>query len=146
MAAMIRAVAPRDASAWASMRSCLWPDADPAELAREASAFLDGVPSATVHAVFVASEDEVPPVGFIELAVRAFSEGCVSSPVPHVEGWYVQPSARGRGIGRRLIEAAEAWSRALGFSELASDTEIHNTASLSAHEACGFAEIERLIV
>jgi GNAT superfamily N-acetyltransferase len=107
MAAMIRAVAPRDASAWASMRSCLWPDADPAELAREASAFLDGVPSATVHAVFVASED-VPPVGFIELAVRAFSEGCMSSPVPHVEGWYVQPSARGRGIGRRLIEAAEA--------------------------------------
>jgi aminoglycoside 6'-N-acetyltransferase I len=106
--------------------------------------FLDGVPSATVHAVFVASED-VPPVGFIELAVRAFSEGCMSSPVPHVEGWYVQPSARGRGIGRRLIEAAEAWSRALGFSELASDTEIHNTASLSAHEACGFAEIERLI-
>ena len=127
------------------MRARLWPDADPAELAREARAFFDCVQAATVQVVFVAAEDGAAPVGFIELAVRAFSDGCVSSPVPHIEGWYVEPPARGRGIGRRLIEAAEAWSRAHGFSELASDTDVDNTASLRAHEACGFAEVERLI-
>ena len=66
-------------------------------------------------------------------------------PVVHIEGWYVEPTARGRNVGRALMHAAEEWARVRGFSELASDTEIGNEASLSAHERCGFQEVERRI-
>ncbi|MGZ3503552.1 MAG: GNAT family N-acetyltransferase [Vulcanimicrobiaceae bacterium] len=117
---MIRPVEVRDADAWAVMRGHLWPDADAASLARETR-------------------------GFVEVALRQFSDGCDSMPIPHIEGWYVEPSARGNGVGRRLMSAAEIWASSLGFKEIASDTEIHNEASLRAHQACGFEEVDRLI-
>lgn len=127
------------------MRARLWPDAGAAELAAEARAFVGGKAAPTLDEAFIAEDRAAAPIGFLELAVRAFSDGCTSMPVPHIEGWYVEPSARGNGAGRRLMEAAEAWARARGFSELGSDTEVHNEGSLRAHEACGFAEVERLI-
>ena len=134
---------PADAGAWAAMRAKLWPDAD-AELAREAQAFAAGFPLPNVSAVFIADRGDVP-VGFLELALRSFSDGCESMPVPHIEGWYVERDARGQGVGKALMLAAETWSRERGFTEIASDTEIHNDASLRAHERCGFEEVERLI-
>ena len=141
---MIRSFAPSDTGAWAAMRARLWPHAG-AELRREAEQFAGGTPLPFVSAVFVAEDASRAPVGFLELALRSFSDGCESMPVPHVEGWYVEPAARGKGFGRALIQAAEEWSRARGYAELASDTEIDNAASLRAHEACGFDEVERLI-
>jgi aminoglycoside 6'-N-acetyltransferase I len=141
----VRAVRAADADAWARMRARLWPDADVAELAREANDFVAGGHATIVAAAFVAEDGDAIPVGFVEIAVRAFSDGCDSMPVPHVEGWYVEPSARGCGVGRRLMAAAEAWARARGFVELASDTELHNDASRHAHAACGFEEVDRLI-
>lgn len=142
---LIRPIEARDVDAWAVMRGRLWPGEDAAELAREARAFVAGLKETMLAAAFLAEDDEASPLGFVELALRAFSDGCDSMPVPHLEGWYVEPLARGRGVGRGLIAAAEAWARARGFKELASDTEVHNGASLLAHEACGFEEVDRLI-
>ena len=142
----IRPIEARDVAAWAAMRGRLWPSAEAADLAREAQAFAAGSAGAGLDAAFVANGDEEPgAVGFLELSVRAFSDGCDSMPVPHVEGWYVEPSARRRGVGRALMRAAEEWAVARGFSELASDTEVHNVASADAHERCGFEEVDRLI-
>ena len=126
------------------MRAALWPDATASDLAADTHAFVRGVPMPAIEAVFIADEGDAA-VGFLELAVRPFSDGCESMPVPHVEAWYVEPQARGRGIGRALMAAAEGWATSRGFTELASDTEIDNVASLRAHVRCGFAEIERLI-
>jgi aminoglycoside 6'-N-acetyltransferase I len=126
------------------MRAKLWPDAG-AELARETGAFSRGLTVPNITAVFIAEDELRAAVGFLELALRSFSDGCESMPVPHVEGWYVEPKARGKGVGRALMQAAEDWSTARGFSELASDTELENPASLLAHERCGFQEVERLI-
>jgi aminoglycoside 6'-N-acetyltransferase I len=67
----------------------------------------------------------------------------VSSPVPFVEGWYVEPAWQRRGIGRALIEAAEARAREAGCTELASDAELDNTDGIAAHRAVGFDEVER---
>lgn len=140
----IRAVRPEDAQTWLALRSRLWPSADPAELAAQCTAFIDGYEVPTIAAVFLA-EDEGATIGFLELAMRSFSDGCDSMPVPHVEGWYVEPFARGRGVGRALMQAAEDWARAHGFAELASDTEPWNEASIAAHARFGFEETERLI-
>ena len=142
---IVRPIEAGDAAAWTEMRAKLWPDADLAELERETAAFLTGGASSLVSVVFIADLGVSERIGFLELAIRAFSDGCDSAPVPHVEGWYVKEHARGRGIGRELMQAAENWARDRGFVELASDTEIHNESSLRAHEACGFEEVERLI-
>lgn len=142
---MIRPIEARDADAWKLMRARLWPDADVVELTRETHAYIAGSAETIIAAAFLAEDDRAIPLGFLELAVRAFSDGCDSMPVPHVEGWYVEPFARGRGVGRELMRAAEDWARTHGFTELASDTEVHNIASQHAHEACGFEEVDRLV-
>jgi len=139
----VRELQPAESGAWAAMRAKLWPGAD-AELARECMAFVGGIPLPHIAAVFIAQDAGIA-VGFLELALRSFSDGCQSMPVPHVEGWYVEPRARNKGAGRALMLAAEAWSLQRGYSELASDTEIDNAASLRAHQRCGFTEVERLI-
>jgi aminoglycoside 6'-N-acetyltransferase I len=141
---LIRFARRDDADRWALLRSRLWRSADPSELAAEAHDFASGKTIPTIAAVFIA-EEETTAVGFLELAVRSFSDGCKSMPVPHVEGWYVEPFARGKGVGRALIESAEDWARERGFTELASDTEPWNERSIAAHARCGFRETERLV-
>ena len=143
---MIRAATFEDVESWSILRSRLWPDAPIGEHRLEARAFLLGEANSALSAVFLVNE--AAPLlsrGFIELSLRAYSDGCDSTPVPHVEGWYVEPAARGRGLGRALMSEAECWARNHGYFELASDTEIGNDASLRAHFRCGFKETERLI-
>ncbi|MBV8343573.1 MAG: GNAT family N-acetyltransferase [Candidatus Eremiobacteraeota bacterium] len=141
---LIHAVRAADVATWALLRSKLWRSADASELAAEAHDFVAGKAIPTIAAVFIA-EEGTTAVGFLELAVRSFSDGCDSMPVPHVEGWYVEPFARGKGAGRALMDAAEGWARERGFTELASDTEPWNERSIAAHARCGFRETERLV-
>ena len=141
---LIHAVRAADVATWALLRSKLWRSADASELAAEAHDFVAGKAIPTIAAVFIA-EEGTTAVGFLELAVRSLSDGCDSMPVPHVEGWYVEPFARGKGAGRALMDAAEGWARERGFTELASDTEPWNERSIAAHARCGFRETERLV-
>jgi aminoglycoside 6'-N-acetyltransferase I len=43
------------------------------------------------------------------------------------------------------MQAAEAWARRQGLKEIASDTQIDNTASIQAHTVLGYEEVERLV-
>jgi aminoglycoside 6'-N-acetyltransferase I len=141
---IVRRVNRDDAQTWAHLRARLWPAADPVALIGEARAFLRGEPTPMIAAAFLAEEGSAP-LGFLELAVRPFADGCESRPIAHVEGWYVEPSVRRRGVGGALMRAAEYWARDRGFSELASDTEVGNRVSLAAHARQGFLETERLV-
>jgi len=80
-------------------------------------------------------------LGFAELARRAYAEGCETSPVGFLEGWFVVAERRRQGIGRALVSAAEAWARALGCREFASDALAENTVSARAHRSLGFEEV-----
>jgi aminoglycoside 6'-N-acetyltransferase I len=140
---LVRPLEPKDAAAWAAMRGALWREADANDLRREVNAFLASEVLPTPMVVFIAEDEH--PIGFLELSVRAYANGCDSMPVPFIEGWFVESGARGRGVGRSLIRAAEDWSRERGYVEIGSDTEIWNENSLKAHVRCGFAETERVI-
>jgi aminoglycoside 6'-N-acetyltransferase I len=133
-----------DVQIWAALRHKLWPHASAGELLVEAQTFASGGDSPLVAAAFIA-DDEAKPMGFIELSIRPFADGCDSRPIPHVEGWYVEPNARRQGVARALMERVQEWARERGFYELASDTEVENEPSLQAHARCGFAETERLV-
>ena len=43
------------------------------------------------------------------------------------------------------MEAAEAWARDAGFTEIASDTQLANHAGRQAHAHSGFEEIEQAV-
>jgi aminoglycoside 6'-N-acetyltransferase I len=125
------------------MRRALWPEADTGELAEEVAAhFAGGGPLAMV---MLCEAEGAGPVGMIELSLRSHADGCRSSPVPFVEGWYVAPEARRKGVGAALMAAAEAWARAGGHSELASDTQLDNEAGKRGHAGCEFEEVGRAV-
>ena len=56
----------------------------------------------------------------------------------------VAASDRGRGIGRRLMEEAVAWSRAAGIEKLVLSVYPHNEAAIRLYERFGFVEEGRL--
>jgi aminoglycoside 6'-N-acetyltransferase I len=137
----IRPLEDRDISRWVHLRAELWPGEPEAELDAEGRAAI-----ATGSLVVFVADDDDTLVGFIELDLRSYAEGCTSSPVPYVEGWYVVSDWRRRGVGGALMHAAEEWGRSRGYTELGSDTEAVNRLSRAAHAALGFEEIETVVV
>jgi aminoglycoside 6'-N-acetyltransferase I len=140
----IRPLESRDRQTWAEMRAALWPDEDADHLAHETlQHFGEGLKPPLI--VLAAEDAQGRLAGFIELSLRPYAEGCASSPVPFVEGWYVAAEARHQGVGRRLVEAAENWARLRGFTEIGSDALLDNAMSHAAHAALGFEEVERIV-
>ncbi|HYM28909.1 MAG TPA: aminoglycoside 6'-N-acetyltransferase [Steroidobacteraceae bacterium] len=129
--------------AWLAMRRALWPDGGTdAELRREMQRALAD-PETCVQFMAVAGEQAL---GFAEAAVRRDAvNGATVSPVAFLEGLYVVPAARRRGVARRLVQAVIDWAVAAGFTELASDALLENTASHAMHRALGFEEAERVV-
>ena len=95
-------------------------------------------------AVFVAGIDH-ECVGFLEVWLREYAEGASSSPVGYLEGWFVEPEFRCKGIGRSLVLAGEEWARQAGCTEMASDSEVDNVGSIRAHQRLGYREVERIV-
>lgn len=96
-------------------------------------------------AACLVAETEEGVIGFVELSIRGYAEGCDTDRIGYLEGWYVAPEWRRRGIGRALVLAAERWAQAQGCREFASDTPLENVASQAAHRALGFIEAERVV-
>lgn len=138
----IREAVATDAAEWLRMRSALWPADDHAS---EVEAYFRMGSTPLLAVVLVADRNGGGLGGFVELGLRPYAEGCESTPVPFIEGWYVDDDLRRTGVGRALIEAAEDWARAAGHREIASDVEIDNDGSVAAHEAIGYEEVVRLV-
>lgn len=145
MSLTVRPAEPSDCEAWTAMRQALWPDAEAQELARDARRFFDRSNERVFLTQVFVAEQRSAIVGMLELSLRSIADGCTSSPVPYIEGWFVAESARQQGVGTALVRAAEAWARANGFTEIASDVLIENHASERAHKALGFEEVDRMI-
>ena len=138
----IRRVERADRSEWLRMARALFEgetlDEDELELERTFSR--------SDAAVFGIDRGDGQLGGYVEVGERSISDGCLTSPVGYIEAWYVDPDLRRSGWGRKLIEAAEAWSREQGYTEMGSDALIENDVSHSAHRHLGFQEVSRVIV
>jgi aminoglycoside 6'-N-acetyltransferase I len=134
---IVRPAALQDRDQWLEMRKVFWPDGAEGH-ASEIDRFLSG--KATEPQAVLVAEVGKELVGFAELSIRLFAEGCVTSQVGYLEGWFVKEDRRGDGIGRALLEASEDWARERGCAEFASDTQVQNEPSVRAHLACGFED------
>ena len=137
----IRPATRDDVGVWGAMRNALWPDCTPEIHAHETEQLLDPEKGITL----LAEDAREGPIAFVELSVRPYAEACHSGRVGYVEGWYVDPRHRGRGIGRALFAAAESWARGLGCLEMASDTDVDNSGSRAAHVRLGYSEVGTLV-
>ena len=137
----IRRIVEADRTGWVRLRDALWPGSL-SDHDAETRDYFENRRDAPI--VFVAEIDG-SVVGFLELDFRKYAPGCASSPVPFIEGWYVEPALQRRGIGRALVAAAEAWAVSAGHHEIASDAEIDNAGSIAAHGALGYEEVERVV-
>jgi aminoglycoside 6'-N-acetyltransferase I len=138
---LVRPVEARDRAEWLRMRQTLWTDDDTLEAGVEAHF---AAPKSDVI-VLVAEDATGKLLGFAEAGTRAYAEGCETSPVGYLEGWFVEEHARGSGVGRALVQAAETWAQDRGLSEFGSDTWLDNEASIRAHQALGFTETDRIV-
>lgn len=94
----------------------------------------------------IADDDDGQAMGFVELSIRNdYVNGCRYRPTLFLEGIYVRPHFRRRGVARKLCAAAGAWGRDHGCREFASDVFIDDADSLTAHVSLGFVETERVV-
>jgi len=133
----VRLYQPSDDPEWRRMRTALWPDQTAADMA----AWRSRADAATL----VAEREPAGLCGFAEVGARAFADGCDSSPVAYLEGWWVDPDRRGQGVGAALVRAVETWARQRGYRELGSDALLDNLVSQRAHLRLGFSEVERAV-
>ncbi len=120
------------------MRQTLWPT-ESNDHVRDIERYFKGEAKEPLE-VLLAFDEQGRAIGFTELSIRAYAEGCKTDRVAFVEGWYVEPVARRNGVGAALIDAAETWARSHGCVELGSDAEVDNLESAAAHGAVGFTE------
>jgi aminoglycoside 6'-N-acetyltransferase I len=138
----VRPVTESDLSEWFRLRQKLWDATNPDDHQDE---MLDILDHADTQLVLVADAGDGRLAGFLEASIRPFVEDCESDNVGYLEGWFVDPEYRRRGIGRALVTAAENWARSRGMTEMASDAEIGNDPSLAAHTRLGYEETSRLV-
>ncbi len=138
---MIRIADITDSKLVAELALLLWPDNEVDELETEMEDYI----SSDDQVVYIYLVEDIP-VGFAHCSLRYdYVEGTESSPVGYLEGIFIKPQYRNRGIGRQLVNKCEGWAKSKGCREFASDCELNNIDSLKFHLQLGFGQVNRII-
>lgn len=138
---IIEKVVDRNFEEWLKLGSKLWPKEPKNELRR---IFLDML-SCEKEKAFICKIANVY-IGFINVSIRSdYVEGSKSTPVGYVEGIYIEPDFRKKGIAKRLIQTGEKWAKEKDCKQMGSDIEYDNTVSYDFHKRVGFNEAGRII-
>ncbi|MGK0705570.1 aminoglycoside 6'-N-acetyltransferase [Yokenella regensburgei] len=128
---------------WLGLRNQLWPEHSCEEHIREGHNI---VSCPDKYVSFLVINNQGRAVAFADAAIRYdYVNGCESSPVVYLEGIFVIPEQRGRGIAKRLVAAVQGWGVTKGCTEMASDALLDNFISHQMHQALGFEETERVV-
>ena len=138
---MIKKAKKADSTILAELALQMWQDHSLSGLREEFEALTEEEDSAC----FIQYADE-SPVGFAQCQLRRdYVEGTDTSPVGYLEGIFVLPQYRNRGVAAELLSCCEAWAKGKNCTEFASDCELENVESLKFHLAMGFEEANRII-
>lgn len=97
---------------------------------------------------FGLSEEEVAPGdgAFLIAYLDDAAVGCgairrIDETTAELKRMYVEPSARGRGIGKELVAALENEARLLGVARVVLETGTRLSRAIRLYEACSYARI-----
>jgi len=141
MRSSVRQMTAADRETWIRLRATLWPGEADEVHGKDVDALL----GSETGFGFVAETEDGVAIGFAEITIRPFANGCDSRPVPFLEGIWIAPPFRRRGIGALLVKHVEAFVGARGFHEIGSDALLENHVSHAAHHGWGFTEAERVV-
>jgi aminoglycoside 6'-N-acetyltransferase I len=136
----LRRATKNDIPVWARMRNRLWPETSTRDHVRE---LRQSIKDKKFKAWIAYGRDV--PIGFAELYIRPFANGCLGKPVPFLEGIWVNAEHRRSGVGKALVDAVFRWAQKRGYEEIGSDANIQNTVSHQCHLGWGFMETERVV-
>lgn len=88
--------------------------------------------------VFVAEDEHQTPLGFIHLNIA--SDYYSPEKHGHISDIVVAPEGEGRGVGKALMKAGEAWARNQDFKWLTLSVFPHNERARKLYEKLGYAE------
>jgi GNAT superfamily N-acetyltransferase len=131
VASRIRPVGPRDGPALVRLAEALgYPST-----AEQIQARLARIAADPEHAVFVAEIPGGPVAGWVHVFINKLLE---SDPRAEIGGLVADPAVRRRGIGRALMQEAEAWSRARGLKVVSLRTNIKREDAHRFYESLGY--------
>lgn len=91
-------------------------------------------------------KDGKESIAFINISIRSdYVQGSNTSSVGYIEGIYVDPKYRKKGLAKELIKIAEQWLLKNGCKEVGSDAELENIDSQKFHKNLGFKEVNKTV-
>jgi GNAT superfamily N-acetyltransferase len=135
----IRRASAGDAAQIAPLLAELGYPATPEEVARRLGA-LEG----PENVILVTIGDDGGILGVIGL--HSFPTLHAAAPVCYITALVVAAAARGRGIGRRMLEAADAWARERGCSRIVVTSAERRVDAHAFYERSGFERTGRRFV
>ena len=121
-----------DAAAVARLSEQLGYPAAAAEIAQR----FDRIAGDPAAAVFVAQDGDDVVRGWLHVAATG---DLVSAGQAEIRALVVDAEVRGRGIGRSLLEAAEAWAGGRGYGVMKVRSNVIRTRARSFYERAGYA-------
>ncbi len=90
--------------------------------------------------VLIVTDDEDDPVGFAVARIEEASEIFSVGPKARITDFYLRPKARGRNIGRQMVEHISNWARKQGAEKLFMSIDANNDAGRQFWEALDFQQ------
>lgn len=110
---------------------------------REGAAYVDGL---------IADEGSCLMVADHEGMVIGYAVGLVAAPggmqlvaVAHLESLFVEPAARGLGVGRQLADAVITWARGRGAKQVRVTAYATNDGAVRLYRRLGFTPFEQTV-
>lgn len=120
----------------------LWKDSTKSELKVLFNSFFDSDHQKTI----LARDYRGIPIGFVIFSIRTdYVEGAKQSPTGYLEGIYVEPAYRKKGIARTFLSLGEQWMVKMNCVQMGSDTWLTDTESRKFHKKLGFKEEDELV-
>jgi GNAT superfamily N-acetyltransferase len=130
-APVVRVARSDDAESLAALSGALGYPTSACDMAQRLSLVL----SAADHCVLVAQRGDGAVVGWVHVCARPLIQ---VERQAEIEGLVVAPTVRRRGIGRRLMEAAEDWAWGAGCRHIALRTNVVRAGARDFYESLGY--------